>query len=187
VLGLVAELALEPGPLDGPHQGVAEVLAEQAVDVEGQRVVDQLQQIGAGPEHLEREARVDLRGDRHVENGHGRDADEEQDRGAAEQQEQSPLLGELAWIVVLHISVGVWAAQYHLPAALAGPPVDHHDAHVEAPDHQSGHQLEDHLEHDLVDAVEDGLLVDRIVASQVHIDVARAEDALDQLAAEDAR
>lgn len=205
VLGLVAELALQPRPLDRPHQGVAEILAEQAVDVEGQRVVDQLQQIGAGTEHLEGEARIDLRGDRHVENGHRRDADQEQNRCAAEQQEQAPLLGELSRIVVLQIAVsmcmsmsmtmpmsvtmslGMRTTEHHLAAALAGPPVDHHDAHVEATDHQSGHQFKDHLQHDLVDAIEDGLLVDSVVASQIYIYVTRSKDAFDQFATKDAR
>lgn len=209
LLGLVAELALQPGPLDGADQGVAKVLAEQAVDVEGQRVVDQLQQIGAGPEHLEGEARIHLRGDRHVKNGHGRDADQEQNRGAAEQQEQSSLLGELARIIVLHkpigmgmamgmamgVSMGVTMsvtmsmvpAEYHLATTLAGAPVDHHDAHVEAADQHGGHQLEDHLQHDLVDAIEDGLLVDGVVAPQANVHVAGAQDALDQLATKDAR
>lgn len=83
----MAQLALQPWPLDRPHQGVAKVLTEQTIDVERQRVVDQLQQISTSPEHLERKARIHLRGNGHVEYRHRGDADKEQDRGAAKQQE----------------------------------------------------------------------------------------------------
>lgn len=184
LIHLVAQFALQPRPLDGAHQRVAKVLAEQAIDVERNRVVDQLQQIGQCPEHLKRKAGQHLRGNGHVQYGHGRDAEQEQDRGAAEQQEQPSLLGKLARIIVLHVG---GARQDHLTAALAGPAIDEHDAQIEASDHHGRHQLEDHLEHYLVHRVEDGALVDVVVPPEIHIHVVRGQHALDELAAKDAR
>lgn len=42
-----------PRPLQRPDQGVPEVLREQAVDVERDRVIDHFQQVSQGSEHLE--------------------------------------------------------------------------------------------------------------------------------------
>lgn len=48
----VVQWLLEPRPPDRPEQGIPEVLTEQTVDVEGQRVVDELHQIGESSEKL---------------------------------------------------------------------------------------------------------------------------------------
>lgn len=56
LIHLVAQLALQPRPLDGAHQSVAKVLTEQTVNIERYRIVDQLQQIGQRPKHLKRKA-----------------------------------------------------------------------------------------------------------------------------------
>lgn len=45
--------AVPPGPLQRPDQGVPEVLREQAVDIERDRVIDHFQQVSQGSKHLE--------------------------------------------------------------------------------------------------------------------------------------
>lgn len=69
--------------------------------------------------------------------------------------------------------------QYHLPAALTGPSIHHHDPHVEAADKDRRYQLEDHLQHDLVDPIEERLLVDGVVPTEIDVHVAGAQHALD--------
>lgn len=180
---LIATLALQPGPVDGAHQSVAEILAEQTVDVERDRVVNQLQQIGQCAKNLKRKAGQHLRCDSHVQYGHGRDAQQKEYRCRAEQQKQSSLLGKLPGIVVLHVA---GTGQHHLATTLAGATIDKHDAQIEAGNEYGRYELEDHLQHDLIHRVEDRLLIDGVVASQIDVGIVRGQHALDQLTPEDA-
>lgn len=43
---------VSPGPVQSTDQGISEILREEAVDVERDRVIDHFQQVGQGTEHL---------------------------------------------------------------------------------------------------------------------------------------
>lgn len=180
---LMAKLALQPGPVDGADQCVAEVLTEQAVDIERNRVVNQLQEVCQCPKNLKRKAGQHLGGDSHMENGHGRDAEQKEYRCRTEQQKEASLLGKLPRIIVLHIA---GSGQDHLATTLAGATIDKHDAQVESGNEYGRYELEDHLQHDLIHRVEDRLLIDGVVATQIDVGIVRGQHALDQLTPEDA-